>query len=216
MLNHAVVPATAATSHWCMVLHGLGDSMQGWMPVASDLAIDHLGYIFVDAPDPYHGGYSWFPVPGLSDDVSTPEDMHAGIARSRGLLCELIAAVCQRLGISCQRLFLLGFSQGCLMTMDTGLRHDQRFAGLVGISGWLSLQAGIDAALGPAARKQDVLWTHGNEDQLLPLSNTQRVVERLQQAGVDIDWRVYPKEHTLDPHAELPDLRRWLAERVAG
>ena len=61
MLTHEKIPAAEADSDWLMVvLHGLGDSMEGyrWMPEA--IGLPWLNYLLVNAPDDYHGGYSWY------------------------------------------------------------------------------------------------------------------------------------------------------------
>ena len=45
-----------------IVLHGLGDSMEGyrWLPEAMQLP--WLNYLLVNAPDPYYGGFAWYDI----------------------------------------------------------------------------------------------------------------------------------------------------------
>ena len=64
-----------------MVLHGLGDSIEGWRWLPGALDLPGLNYLLVNAPDEYYGGYSWFDYPG---------DIVPGIHRSRKLLFELL------------------------------------------------------------------------------------------------------------------------------
>ena len=196
-------------------LHGLGDSMAGWVPVAEALAVPGLGYIMVEAPDDYYGGFSWFPIPGITDDQTTAADMQAGITRSRGLVEDLIAALCVRLHLEPDRLLLLGFSQGCVMVLETVLRAHRVFAGAIGISGWLPMLPDYPVALGSAAGRQQILWTHGDADELLPVGPSAAAVTALQGLGLTIDWRVYVKGHELDASRELPDLRTWIGQRMA-
>ncbi len=61
-----------------------------------------------------------------------------GCAQSQALIEELIAREVER-GMPASRIVLMGFSQGCAMTLMTGLRHRERLAGLVGLSGYLPL-----------------------------------------------------------------------------
>ena len=82
MLETDLVPAQEKDSRRLMVvLHGLGDSMEGyrWLPPA--LGLPWLNYLLVNAPDPYFGGYSWY---DFSGDAGT------GVERSRALLFELL------------------------------------------------------------------------------------------------------------------------------
>jgi phospholipase/carboxylesterase len=64
-----------------VVLHGLGDSMEGyrWMPPA--MGLPWMNYLLVNAPDHYYGGFSWYDFTG---------DAAAGVRRSRRLLIDLL------------------------------------------------------------------------------------------------------------------------------
>ena len=70
------------------------------------------------------------------------------------------------------------------------------------------------AAFGAAGLTQDILMTHGLYDGLLPILHTRRIKDRLLKLGAHIDWREYPKEHSVDPQSELPDIAEWLAKRI--
>src|ERR1700720_2370827 len=104
MLDYEFIPARDAGSKRLMiVLHGLGDSREGfrWLPEALDLP--WLSYLLVDAPDEYYGGFSWYDFAG---------DIVPGVQRSRKLLFELLEA--QRAqGFLPDQICLGGFSQGC-------------------------------------------------------------------------------------------------------
>ena len=74
MLHRELVPAREKNSRRLMVmLHGLGDSIEGyrWLPEALDLP--WLNFLLVNAPDEYFGGYSWF---------DYPDNLAPGIRRS--------------------------------------------------------------------------------------------------------------------------------------
>jgi len=106
MLAHEILPPPRpgpAGPCYAVVLHGLGDSREGWKPVAPELAIPELGYVFVDAPDPYLDGYSWFPIPGFTGEVGEQE-LHAALGRSRAMLAELVAHLLASLELPSERL----------------------------------------------------------------------------------------------------------------
>ncbi|MEO7427127.1 MAG: hypothetical protein ABI036_18205 [Fibrobacteria bacterium] len=194
-----------------VVFHGLGDSLQGfaWMP--QELRLDGLSYLLVNAPDDYYGGFSWFEFAGGGLFM---ENARPGILRSRkliqGLLGELIAQ-----GIRPADIILFGFSQGCLMALDAGLRSAQALGGVCGVSGWLAFQDEYPAAFSPAAREQGFLVTHGLRDPLLPFAASAAQYAFLKTQGIRLDFKSYDKEHTILPE-ELRDIRAWLAERMAA
>ena len=207
MLVHDYIPPLHPSDHpfLCLVLHGLGDSKEGWKPVATELGLDHLGFVCAQAPIPYYEGWSWFDLDG---------DMHANsdqIRSSRALLDELVDHLLTTRNLAPERLFVLGFSQGCLMTLDWGLRRRERFAGLIGISGFIALLNEYPKSFGTAAQQQRILMTHGLYDPLIPIASTRRAKDALVNLGIPIDWREYAKAHTLDPEDELADLHAWMA-----
>jgi phospholipase/carboxylesterase len=214
MLEHEIFqparPAPAGQGCWCLVLHGLGDSMEGWKPAAPLFAVDGLGFIFANAPDAYYGGYSWF---DIADDF-TPDP--GQIRRSRALLAELIAHLLSRLAIGPGRLLLLGFSQGSLMAVDQALRSESLFAGVVGISGFMALLEEFPAAFGACARSQRLLLTHGLYDSRIPLAFARRQRDQLIALGVTPTWKEYPKEHNLDQAREVGDIRAFIAGAVSA
>lgn len=213
MLLCDLVPAHAPhpTDRWlCLVLHGLGDSKEGWKDVAPMIGLDRLAFGFVQAPIPYYGGWSWFDI-GLEGRIRVDVEQ---VRQGRRQLDELVDHLLEQQHLPASRLFMLGFSQGCLMALDWGLRRRERLAGIVGISGVLTLIEEYPAAFGVTAPTQAVLMTHGLHDQVIPIERTRPLKDALVAAGAAIDWREYRKDHGVDPEDELPDIRRWMAGRM--
>src|SRR5271170_6718052 len=159
MLHAELIPAAEKSSRLMVMLHGLGDSIEGyrWWPEAMNLP--WMNYLLVNAPDEYYDGYSWF---------DYPDDIVPGVLRSRKLLFELLDNLRVR-NFPTEQTTLGGFSQGCLMTIDVGLRYSHKFAGLVGISGWVFELEKTVRELSPVARQQRLLITHGTDDPLIPI-----------------------------------------------
>ena len=201
MLDTEFYPAHKADSKALMiVLHGLGDSTAGyhWMPGVLDLP--WMNYLLVNAPDEYYGGFSWF-------DFAA--DFRPGVERSRQLLIELLDDQRAK-GFPTRETTLFGFSQGCLMTIDVGLRYPHAFAGLVGISGFVFEPQELLRELSPAARDQRLLVTHGTADTMVPLRQTEPAIKLLDSAGVNVEWHVLEKDHTIAGQEEMEIIRRFI------
>lgn len=213
-----IAPQPAVSSaYWIMVLHGLGDSRQGWLGVVPYLQLPQCGYCVVDAPHSYFGGYSWFRIPGLTGPNDTADDFRADFQASLVQLDSCIAELLRERGIASERLFLMGFSQGCQMVVAHALRSQRRYAGVVGISGRLGDVDDYPHAFGPHAADQDCLVTHGIQDPMLPIDASRGQFAHLRdELGLRIDWREYAKEHSVDPQQELPDIRAWISERCVS
>ena len=207
-LDYDLIPPTDPAHpavRWVVVLHGLGDSKNGWKPVAGELDLPDTGWIFVQAPDAYYDGWSWFDLrlPDPRPDLST-------VHRSRTMLRELLAQLEKERGIPCERIVLMGFSQGCLMALNLALAHERRFVGVIGISGWIAEMEIYPGGFGVAAVHQQVLMTHGVADQVIPIQVTRPQVKRLQGLGLELEWKEYRKAHHIDPEGELADIREFI------
>jgi len=185
-----------------VVLHGRGDSSAGfhWMP--STLALPGVSWLLVNAPDPWYGGFSWYDLP--------PEHGE-GVARSRKLLDRLFDELAEN-GFPAEKTVLFGFSQGCLLTLEWGGRSERPLAGCVGVSGYCYDAVALGKEASDAAKKRPWLVTHGTEDEVLPHDVTAQQMLALQAAGLPIDFRSYPKTHTIDP--DLEDIRDAIVEML--
>jgi phospholipase/carboxylesterase len=198
MLTTSLIPAVQKDSHRLMiVLHGLGDSMDGYRWVPQTLDLPWMNYLLVNAPDEYFGGYSWFEFEG---------DAQPGIERSRKLLFGLIAEMTGK-GYPVKEMTLFGFSQGCLMAMETGLRYPEVFAGLVCVSGFIADLDGLISGLSPVAAQQRLLVTHGTYDPLLRIDKVHPQIQKLQKQGLNIQWHELPKEHSIAGETEISLIR---------
>lgn len=201
MLRTEFIPAASGVSRRLLImLHGLGDSLDGytWMPHALDLP--WLNYLLVNAPDAYYGGYSWYDFAG---------DSEPGVLRSRKLLTQLIED--RRLnGCSDHQIVLGGFSQGSLMALETGLRHPHRLAGIMGISGHLLDPDILVEELPQVAFQQRLLVTHGTIDTMIPFAPVREQINVLKAAGLHIEWHELVKGHTIAGEMELEIIREFI------
>ena len=206
MLTTELIPAADPASRQLMVvLHGLGDSMDGyrWLPDA--LGLPGLNYLLVNAPDDYFGGYAWY------DFSGEPEP---GIQRSRKRLFDLLDA--QRTGgFPSEQTLVFGFSQGCLMTYEIGLRYPHRLAGLIGVSGYVHEPERVLNDLSVVARQQHFLITHGTHDALIPFAEVREQVKLLKAAKLHVEWHEFAKAHTIAGEAELAVIRAFIRARLA-
>jgi phospholipase/carboxylesterase len=201
MLHSELVPAVERGSKRLMVmLHGLGDSIEGyrWMPEA--LKLPWLNFLLVNAPDEYYGGFSWF---------DYPDNLTPGILRSRQLLFDLLDDL-RAQGFPPGQITLGGFSQGGLMAMDVGLRYPHRLAGLVDISGWIFEIEKLLTELSPVAREQRLLITHGPFDPVIPFDPVREQANTLRVAKLKVDWQQFPKGHTIYGEEEIAAIREFV------
>ncbi len=126
-------------------LHGLGADGNDFVPIVNELDLagcPPIRFVFPHAtaiPVTINGGYvmrAWYDI--LGADIAKRED-EAGLRKSQISVEKLIAKEIAR-GTPANRIILAGFSQGCAMTLQTGLRHPQQLAGLLCLSGYVPLE----------------------------------------------------------------------------
>jgi len=216
-IEHETAPSPRAA---IVILHGLGADGTDFVPVAHELELATVGpvrYVFPHAPTrpvTINGGYvmrAWYDILGL--DASERREDEQGLRESQRLLEALIEREKER-GIPAARIVLAGFSQGCAMTLMTGLRHRERLAGLVGLSGYLPLAAATDAERHDANRDVPIFLAHGTGDPMIPIARARQSRDALVAMGHAVEWHEYPMPHSVCA-AEIDDLNRWLLRVLA-
>ncbi len=203
-----------------LILHGLGADGNDFVPVAGELDLGAVGpvrFVFPHAPTrpvTINGGHvmrAWYDILALGSQQQREDE--AGLRQSQALVEGLIAKEKAR-GVPARRIVLAGFSQGCAMTLMTGLRHDERLAGLVGLSGYLPLAAKAEAERHPANGDVPIFLAHGTQDPVIPIVRARASREALVGMGHAVEWHEYAMPHSVCAE-EIGDLNRWLL-RVLG
>ena len=202
-----------------IILHGLGADGNDFVPVAHELDLKAVGpvrFIFPHAPTrpvTLNNGYvmrAWYDIFGLDANQRREDDV--GLRASQALVEALIAKEKAR-GVKATRIVLAGFSQGCAMTLMTGLRHDERLAGLVGLSGYLPLAAKAEAERHAANRDVPIFLAHGTIDPVITIDRARVSRDALVAMGHAVEWHEYAMPHSVCAE-EIADLRQWLVTRL--
>lgn len=178
-------PKSGETKSLVILLHGYGADGNDLFGLSEPLSsyMPDTAFRSPNAPDrsamnPM--GYQWFPIPWL--DGSSEEDMKAGFARSVGLLNDYIDTSMAEEGVTPAQTALIGFSQGTMMSLYVAPRRAEQLAGVVGFSGRL-----VDENLAEeAVTKPPVLLVHGDQDEMINVSEMSVAETALRAAGFDV------------------------------
>ncbi len=165
-------------------LHGYGADGADLLGLADVLAPHLPGVAFAapDAPERCAGGgfgLQWFPIPWL--DGSPQAAAEAGLDAAATDLNGFLEARLAKEGLAPERLVLLGFSQGAMMSLHVAFRRPTAMAGVVAISGRLLRPEALAAE---ARVKPPVLLIHGDQDPVVPFADMARAGDALVAAGV--------------------------------
>lgn len=202
-----------------LILHGLGADGNDFVPIANELDLKPVGdvrFIFPHAPVipvTINNGYrmrAWYDILGM--DLVQRED-EAGLRRSREQVEELLKREQER-GMPASRIVLAGFSQGCAIALLTGLRHGERLAGIVGLSGYLPLAQTTAAERNDANALTPIFLGHGQQDGVVDIARGKASRDALLALGYAVEWHDYPMAHSVCME-EIADLSRWLLNVLA-
>ena len=200
-------------------MHGLGADGNDFVPLVQELDLSGcpaIRFVFPHAntmPVTVNGGYvmrSWYDIVGT--DIAKRED-EGGLRASQAQVEALIDREKAR-GIPAERIILAGFSQGCAMTLQTGLRHPEKLAGLLCLSGYVPLAPKVAEERHPASLATPIFMVHGRGDGVIPIARAEQSRDLLVSLGYQVEWHEYPMQHSLC-QAEIDDIGVWL-KRVLG
>ena len=201
-----------------IVLHGLGADGFDFVPICGELDLAAIGpvrYVFPHAPTrpvTINNGYmmrAWYDI--RVADLVRQED-EAGLRESQRQIAALIDRERER-GVAAERIVLMGFSQGCAMTLMTALRYPHRLGGAVGLSGYLPLAATAAAERHAANAGLPIFLAHGRQDPVVPLARGAASRDALRALGHEVEWHDYPMPHSVCAE-EVADLNAWLLKQL--
>ncbi len=205
-LHHEVIgPRTQADACPTVVLlHGRGDSAAGILPLAYEFERDDLLVISVQAPlelgGVMAGGYEWyrFQPPRLNETT---------LRASLDALAEFLETAKASYPVDRERVVLLGFSQGAVMSLGAQALQPDSVAGVIALSGYFPIEVESDAGnlVGRPA-----FVAHGVYDDIIPVEAGRRTRDLLERHGVDLTYREYPMGHSVSAE-EMAEARGWLS-----
>ena len=201
-------------------LHGLGADGNDFGPIVPELVARDwpaIRFIFPHAPQrpvTINGGMrmrAWYDITGM--EIAQKQD-EAGIRASIAEVEALIAREIDR-GIPASRIFLAGFSQGAAMVLSAGLRHAQKLAGIIALSGYLPLEKQLAGECSVANAELALFIAHGSVDPVVPQVLGMLARDFLRGLGHAVEWHSYPMAHQVCAE-EIADLRNWIGQRIAA
>jgi len=211
-LFHLVRKPTVAspTIPLLLLLHGVGSNEEDLFALAPELDGRFL-VISARAPNQIGpGAHAWFHVEFTADGPQHNPEMAAA---SRALLVRFLDEVAEEYGVDPGRSYLMGFSQGAIMSLYVALTNPRRVAGVVGMSGRVLPEAEAEMAPAEDFNGLPVVYVHGTQDAVLPIQFGRAAREVLSKLPVDLTYREFDMPHTVSRES-FEVVRAWLTARL--
>lgn len=212
-LNYlAQVDDTLPDKPLIIFLHGSGSNEEDLFGLRDELPAEY-NYLSVRGPITQHeGAYRWF---ASKPDAAEYDGVTTDLQRSGELLGQFIAQATEKYHSQPRKVFLIGFSQGAIMSYEVGLRHPELVGGIAALSG--KVLSVLQTELKPDSARQSlaVFIGHGTLDPQLPYSGATEARVVLETLGMNPDYHAYEgMRHTINS-SEMTDLNTWLQRALS-
>lgn len=194
-----------------IMLHGYGSNEKDLIQLAPMLHED-IRYISARAPHTLDFGmFGWFPIEFTANGITVD---YRAAEEARRQLIAFIGEIIAEYHPAGGRVFLMGFSQGSVMSYLTAFEQPELLHGVIACSGQLPRQDSIPENSKHSLRQLPFLVVHGIFDDVLPIEKGAESNRFLKSMVTDLTYREFPMAHEISP-AALKLVSEWLQERLA-
>ena len=192
-----------------ILLHGYGSDENDLFSFAEELP-NELCIISLRAPIkiiPY--GYAWYNVNFNENKWNDTEQAK----ESMDMILNCIDDATSLYEIDKFNVSLLGFSQGCILSLALALNNPKKFKNIIGLSGYLS-----EDLLNQPLKKDDYkhlnfYYSHGDSDQVIPVEWARKTSFFLKKLNLNFKYSEFPVGHGVSPQ-NFFELKNWLKKLI--
>jgi phospholipase/carboxylesterase len=193
-----------------VLLHGVGSNENDLVGLAPYLD----GRFFViSARAPLTlgvGSHAWYPINWTAQGPVGDEEKAEA---SRQAILRFLPEAADAYGTDPKRVYLMGFSQGAIMSLYTALTEPEAVTAIVPMSGRLLPEAWAKRALDDRLSGLPVFAVHGTRDTVLPIANGREISDKLSSLPLDLTYTEYDMAHEVSAES-LGDITAWLTAQL--
>ncbi len=208
-LDFLTFPEDLDRADYAMIgLHGRNANKYAFFPFVRQMGFLHTRWVLPSATffDDAAPDVRWW------YDNTTRDQ--AEVQESRDLISDLISEQLDD-GIPPENIFLVGFSQGAVMSLDAALRYPVRLGGIVALSGYVLDPARLADEKHEANQRIPIFLAHGTRDQILGIEVGRENSRVLTDLGLAVEYHEYDTAHRISSE-ETRDIRAFLHRHMYG
>lgn len=194
-----------------VLLHGYGSDENDLFSFSSELP-EELFIISLRAPHPLQPyGHAWYAI-NFDAQQNKWNDVHQAKASMKTIL-ECIDLACEKYELNTKNVSLLGFSQGCILSMALAINYPKKFKNIVGLSGYISPEFLENTMQSEDYNHLDFYCSHGSSDQVIPVEWARKTPTILDELGIKHTYSEFPVGHGVAPQ-NFFEFKDWLQKRI--
>lgn len=187
------------------IMHGIGSNEHNMLSLVDGL--EDSFYIFSVRGHLTQGpGFAYFTIQGYGKPHR--EVFDEGINK----LTNFIDYASEKYPLDSNNLYLLGFSQGAIVSMTLALTLGNKIKGVVALSGYIPMFVKEEYNINPG-NNLSVFISHGEFDQVLPYEWGKENVDYFTKLGIPVTFKTYPEGHTVS-EKNLLDFQSWIVNEL--
>jgi predicted esterase len=187
-----------------ILLHGRGASAQDILSLASDLTQPGLAFLAPQAEN-----YTWYPNRFLA-----PLEQNEPYLSGALVVVDSIVQQVQARGITAEKIFVGGFSQGACLATEYVIRNPRRYGGLLAFSGGYIGPLNMQRQPNGDLQGTPVFLGCSDPDPHIPLQRVQETTSLLRAMGAQVTEEIYPNMgHTIIPD-EIDQARQLISQNL--
>ena len=193
-----------------ILLHGYGSNEEDLFSFASELP-DELLIVSARAPfDMNFGGFAWYAITLDANDekFSDLEEARSSLTK----IASFIDYVKTTYNTAPGQTFLLGFSQGAILSYALSMNYPNKIDHVIALSGYLNEDL-TPSNLGQLNIATQYYISHGTVDQVLPVEWARKAPKYLTKHKLAHVYSEYPVGHGVAPQ-NFYSFKKWIEERL--
>lgn len=192
-----------------ILLHGYGSNEMDLFSFAEELPDDLL---IISAQAPYsmgHGGYAWYAISFDTNDGKFSDLVQAKDSIDK--IASFIDEIKSKYNTNSEKTFLLGFSQGAILSYALSFLYPNKVQHIIALSGYINedlLPKEISKDI-----KSDYYISHGTVDQILPVKWAREAPKFLDHLSLRNEYSEYPVGHGVAPQ-NFYSFKNWIEQRL--
>ncbi len=187
------------------MIHGYGSNKADLFSFADILPEE---YVIFSLQAPYalpNFGYAWYALELFPERWFDVAQAKASVKK----IVSFIDKACETYQLNAEKICLLGFSQGCILSLAIGLSFPDKVHKIIGLSGYLE-----EGILDNSYQQNNfshlkIYLSHGVSDQVIPFAWAEQTHQKLEKLNLDCTFEKYPVGHTISTQ-NFYSFRDWL------
>ena len=194
-----------------VLLHGYGSNENDLFSFAAELPKE-LCIIALRAPyglEPY--GHAWYAI-NFDANQNKWNDVEQA-KESMAIIMNCVNNAQSLYDIDPSNISLLGFSQGCILSIALALNHPEKFKNIIGLSGYICEEFLNDPQDEKAYKHLNFYCSHGSSDQVIPVEWARETPKHLKSLGINNHYSEFPVGHGVAAE-NFFEFKQWLINRI--